>query len=321
VRPRTILSTSVFVSLLLVAGVCVPAAGPETTGVLKVNSDPEGATVEVDSGQKGITPTMLEVPAGLRKVRICRDGYVTQSQEVIISPDGIVRLQLKLMLSLIATVTERRGKDQAEMVLIPEGKFLRGVGEGSSEKTFLKVFWIDKHEVTNAQYARFMQEIGHRKPAYWEDPAFNQPSQPVVGVSWEDAISYARWAGKRLPSEVEWEKAARGVDGRIYPWGNAWGPDRCNSWGGQDGFEGPAPVGSFPSGASPYGVMDMAGNVWEWVADEPNHDASADVQSVRIGRGGSWANPPEGVKVISQAKGDTNLTDCIIGFRCALDGP
>ena len=174
--------------------------------------------------------------------------------------------------------------------------------------------------MTNGQYARFLQETNHPKPTYWEDPAFNQPSQPVVGVSWEDAISYARWAGKRLPSEAEWEKAARGVDGRIYPWGNTWGADCCNSTGAQDGFEGTAPVGSFPSGASPYGAMDMAGNVWEWVADEPSPDSPLEFRNVRIGKGGSWVNSQEGVKVSGRAKGDPKLADCIIGFRCAMDG-
>jgi formylglycine-generating enzyme required for sulfatase activity len=174
--------------------------------------------------------------------------------------------------------------------------------------------------VTNAQYARFIQGTGHEKSAYSEDPAFNQPNQPVVGVSWEDAASYARWAGKRLPTEAEWNKAAGGVDGRAYPWGNDWGPDHCNSTGSQDGFDGPAPVGSFPSGASPYGAMDMAGNVWEWVADEPVPAGSGDAQNVRYGKGGSWANGVEGVKITSQAKGQTGLTDCILGFRCAMDG-
>lgn len=207
----------------------------------------------------------------------------------------------------VAIRTERRGKDGAEMVLIPGGS-----------PSVRKSFWIDKHEVTNAQYRRFVEETGHPRPSYWEDPAFNQPDHPVVGVSWEDAVRYAQWAGKRLPTWAEWEKAAGAEDGRTYPWGEAWAPDRCNSVGGQDGFEGTAPVASFPSGASPYGVMDMAGNVWEWVADGPE-SSPTEGGTTRWGRGGSWANGPEGVRISARARGDPFLTDCIIGFRCAMD--
>jgi formylglycine-generating enzyme required for sulfatase activity len=287
--------------------------------MIKVETDPEGAKVEVDSGQKGVSPVILEVPAGERKVKISRDGYLSKSQEINLIADQVIRLQVKLSPSAaIAAVAEGRGKDLAEMVLISEGESRRG-SEVGSENRFLKAFWIDKFEVTNAQYARFVEEAGHRKPGYWEDPAFNQPAQPVVGVSWEDAKAYARWAGKRLLSEAEWEKAARGVDGRMYPWGDDWMADRCNSAGGQDGFEGPSPVGSFPSGASPYGVMDMAGNVWEWIADEPGPDAPPESKLLRIGKGGSWTNPRDGVQVTSRAKGELNLADCIIGFRCAMD--
>ena len=319
-RPGMKLVVGVFL-LFLICFFTLPslAAAPEGTAMIKVETNPEGAKVEVDSGQKGVSPVILEVPAGERKVKISRDGYLSKSQEINLIADQVIRLQVKLSPSAaIAAVAEGRGKDLAEMVLISEGESRRG-SEVGSENRFLKAFWIDKFEVTNAQYARFVEEAGHRKPGYWEDPAFNQPAQPVVGVSWEDAMAYARWAGKRLPSEAEWERAARGADGRTYPWGEDWMADRCNSTGGQDGFEGLAPVGSFPLGASPYGVMDMAGNVWEWVADEPSPDASSGSRLLRIGKGGSWANPPDQVKVISRAKGDSNLTDCIVGFRCAMD--
>ncbi|MDH7500503.1 MAG: SUMF1/EgtB/PvdO family nonheme iron enzyme [candidate division NC10 bacterium] len=275
-----------------------------------METEPQGASVEVDSGEKGLSPAILEVPAGPRKLKVSREGYQTQSLEVVVSVDGVARIQVKLSPTLSVGVrTERKGRDQAEMVWIPEG-------ESQASRSG---FWIDRYEVSNAQYARFLQETGHEKPAYWEDPKYNRPELPVVGVSWNDASAYARWAGKRLPTGAEWEKAAGGLDGRAYPWGDTWGADRCNSLGTQDGFEGPAPVGSFPLGASPYGVMDMAGNVWEWVAEEPKQDASAGAKDICIGRGGSWANPREGVTVISQARGNATLTDCIIGFRCAMD--
>jgi formylglycine-generating enzyme required for sulfatase activity len=295
----------------------------EQTGFLKVSTEPEGASIEVDSGQKGTTPVVLEVPVGARKVKLSKEGFLPHSEEVVVSADGVLRLQVKLSLSPLAsikTISEKRGKDGSEMVFVPGGKLLTEGGEGGSQKVSVKAFWIDKFEVTNAQYAKFLEETKHPKPAYWEDPAYNQSQQPVVGVRWEDAVAYARWVGKRLPSEVEWEKAARGPDGRIYPWGDTWSSDRCNSTGKQDGFEGPAPVGQFPSGASPYGVMDMVGNVWEWVGDEPAPDAPADSKDLRIGKGGSWANSSEQVKVTARARGDKTMADCILGFRCALDG-
>ena len=320
-RPGTILNVSVLLLLLsCLFGLPALAAAPEGVAMVKVETDPEGARVEVDSGQKGVSPVILEVPAGDRKVKISRDGYLAKSQEITVVADQVIRLQVKLSPSAaIATVTERRGRDLAAMILIPKEEFVGGPAGEAAEKAPLRAFWVDKFEVTHAQYARFIQETGHRKPGYWEDPAFNQPAQPVVGVSWEDAKAYARWAGKRLLSEAEWEKAARGVDGRMYPWGDDWMADRCNSAGGQDGFEGPSPVGSFPSGASPYGVMDMAGNVWEWIADEPGPDAPPESKLLRIGKGGSWTNPRDGVQVTSRAKGELNLADCIIGFRCAMD--
>jgi len=292
------------------------------TGFLKVSTEPEGASLEVDSGEKGVSPAILEVPAGPRKIKISKDGYRSESKEVVVAAEGVVRLQIKLSSSSASTsvsiVSERRGKDEAEMLRIPGGEFLQGLAEGASTKIFLKAFWIDKYEVTNAQYAQYMQETNRPKPAYWDDPAYNRPDLPVVGVRWEDASAYARWAGKRLPSETEWVKAAGGEDGRSYPWGSNWEAERCNSAGSQDAFEGPAPVGKFPLGASPYGVMDMAGNVWEWVAYEPSSVTSPD-PGTRIGKGGSWANSREQATISSKAKGNVTLADCIIGFRCAMD--
>jgi iron(II)-dependent oxidoreductase len=199
------------------------------------------------------------------------------------------------------------GQDGAEMILIPAGKFIMGSLKGEGEDNelpqhivFLDAFYIDKCEVTNTQYKKFMEATGHQAPYYWNDEKYNQPNQPVVGITWHDAVAYTKWAGKRLPTEAEWEKAARGTDGRIYPWGNEWDSSKGNSFTGGDGYQYTAPVGSFSNGASPYGVLDMAGNVWEWVADwyfedyysrsskrNPQGPASG---SWRVLRGGSWYN-------------------------------
>ena len=197
-------------------------------------------------------------------------------------------------------------KDGMEMVYVPAGEFILGSSDaqidafvkettGGKREGFpdqqpqcrvsLAGYWIGRTEVTNAQYARFVQETHRRAPRYW--PEGKVPSglerSPVVYVSWEDATAYCQWAGGRLPTELEWEKAARGTDGRLFPWGSDWDPRRCRSLETITGKvrsslqewtkshdrlrEGLSAVGSYPTGASPYGAMDMSGNVAEWCAD------------------------------------------------------
>ena len=125
-------------------------------------------------------------------------------------------------------------------------------------------FYMDKYEVANAQYRKFVQATGHRAPTYWDDDDFNQPNQPVVGVSWHDATAYAKWVGKRLPTEKEWEWAARGsLVGKEYPWGDQEPSSSRANYGSKVGK--PTAVGSYP--ANGYGLYDMAGNVYEWCQD------------------------------------------------------
>jgi serine/threonine-protein kinase len=161
-----------------------------------------------------------------------------------------------------------------EMVCVPAGEFLMGSADNDPEArddekpqhtVYLDAFWIDTTEVTNAQYRKCVEAGECEEPGYWDDSDLNAPDQPVVCVSWEDARDYAAWAGGRLPTEAEWEKAALGTEGRIYPWGNS--PPDCSkaNYAGCAGR--PVAVGSHPDGASPYGAQDLAGNVWEWVAD------------------------------------------------------
>jgi eukaryotic-like serine/threonine-protein kinase len=137
---------------------------------------------------------------------------------------------------------------------------------------FLDGFWIDRTEVTNGQYGQCVSEgectapgdtRSYTRSAYYGAVAFRD--HPVIWVNWKQAQAYCRWAGRRLPTEAQWEKAARGTDGRIYPWGNAWDASKLNSSDG--GVGDTTSVGQYPAGASPYGALDMAGNVWEWVAD------------------------------------------------------
>jgi len=171
-----------------------------------------------------------------------------------------------------------REKDGKEMVRVPAGRFLYGDDKREVE---LPEFWVDKAPVTNGEYARFVAETGHQPPEHWKGkiPPKKIANHPVVNVSRDDAAAYATWAGGRLPTEEEWEKAARGTDGREYPWGD-WAEGRCNSK--EAGIGGTTPVGQYsPQGDSPYGCQDCAGNVWEWTASE--HE-----QGAQVGRGGAF---------------------------------
>lgn len=170
-------------------------------------------------------------------------------------------------------------EEYPDMVFIPAGEFTMGenthydwtfllafnIYDGPEHTVYLDDYYIDKNEVTNEQYRKFVEETGRRMPRCWNDVRFNQPDQPVNGVTWEDAVAYATWAGKRLPTEAEWEKAARGTDGRLWPWGNTFDKEKCNAW--ESGIRRTTPLGSYEDGKSPYGCYNMAGNVWEWCAD------------------------------------------------------
>jgi formylglycine-generating enzyme required for sulfatase activity len=197
------------------------------------------------------------------------------------------------------------------MVYIPAGEFIMGSDEGDSDErpvhtVYLDAFHIDRTEVANAQYQACVEAGACDAPSnttYYDNSNYAQ--HPVVHVSWDDADAYCRWAGKRLPTEAEWEKAARGTDGRRYPWGNS-EPD-CNKANYNDCVGLTTEVGSYPAGASLYGVLDMAGNVWEWVADwyDPGYYSQSptrnppgpDSGELRVLRGGSWyRSTPSGIR-------------------------
>lgn len=213
----------------------------------------------------------------------------------------------------------------------------------------LKGFWMYRHEVTNKQFAKFVEDTWYRPECgdrwrYAAEPADNsaQPDHPVVGITWHDAMAYAKWAGGRLPTEAEWEAAARGSDARAFPWGNDWDPSRCNYAGkstafpwsekgtaADDRFIGTAPVGSFPSGASPFGALDMSGNVAEWCStvlrpypyapDAAREDTRPG--QLRVVRGGSWRDSPALLRCAHRrafAEDGARGSQAYIGFRVVI---
>jgi len=226
------------------------------------------------------------------------------------------------------------GQDGAPVVLVPAGEFTMGEGAGT-HKVSLDAFYIDKYEVTTTRYAKFLAATGRELPLRW-----NQVSQasdgerPVVGINWHDADAYCRWTGKRLPTEAEWEKAARGTDARKYPWGNEepsrslanYDSDGKRTW---QGYSTVSPVGAYESAKSPYSAHDMAGNVWEWVADwyDADYYKSSPDQNPkrpstgqhRVARGGSWFAGPTSLRSAGRDGVPPSRRSPSIGVRCAQD--
>ena len=231
-------------------------------------------------------------------------------------------------------------KDSVEMILIPEGTFLMGSDdEGAlppskpAHEVRLDEYWIDQYEVSNAQYAKCV-EAKHctepmdfssaTRPDYYTNPDY--ANYPVIHVTYYQATAYCTWAGKRLPTEAEWEKAARGTDSRLYPWGNRLPKDipaQVNQFSGGD----TVPVDSFPEGASPYGVYNMEGNVWEWCADQydPYYYSSSPAENPNAFTGGNdyvirgfaWSYPFSTLTIYTRNYSYILNHNYDLGFRCA----
>ncbi len=221
---------------------------------------------------------------------------------------------------------ERISRDLAHGELTPDARWF--AAEMPQHEVHVEKFYINKYEITNAQYKEFIQATDHPLPRHWEGGTYpeGKADHPVVYVSWEDADAYCKWAGKRLPTEIEWEKAARGAETRIWPWGDTFDVTKCNveSWEGS----GSRPVGSYPEGVSPYGVYDMAGNVWEWTGSwydaypGSTHTNPEFGKKLRVLRGGSWYHynslGPIGARCASRDRAVPQSVSYVAGFRCAI---
>jgi formylglycine-generating enzyme required for sulfatase activity len=222
----------------------------------------------------------------------------------------------------------------APMALVPAGEFTMGSNLADDEKpvhhVYLNAFYMDKYEVTVGQYAKYLEVTDMDEPPDWS--IMNQPQhqkRPVVNVDWEDAVKFCKWAGKRLPTEAEWEKAARGTDGRIYPWGNE-APTRLHANYGRKEWNNHlalVPVGSFEEGRSPYDIYDMAGNAWEWVSDWYDYDyyqnsprrnpIGPTAGESKVVRGGSWLYVPDFLRSAHRFAAQPTNRYFGYGFRCA----
>jgi len=264
-----------------------------------------------------------------------RNQSITQVGDTISLYVGLAAVLLAGTASLAAGANFPT--NDKDMVLIPKGEFTMGSNEHSDEaqhQVVLDAYHIDKFEASNARYKEFMNATGHPAPAYWDDPRLNKPNQPVVGVSWTDAITFCQWDGKRLPTEAEWERAAKGPSGdNHYPWGHNLDPKKAN-YGQNVGRT--MPIDSYPEGVSGFGVYNMAGNVFEWVQDwyDPKYyNASvalnpqgadkgynfANQGAVRVLRGGSWLAPATSLHTSHRFwnQPENNSYGVGLGFRCA----
>jgi len=253
---------------------------------------------------------------------------------LLISSRFLICLHLLAALSVAAQTAPpaaapvKNAVDGGEMIVIPAGTFNMGydAGQGDEQPTHpvtVSSFSLYKYEVTNEQYEAFCKATGHRRAAFADERRYSQPKQPVVGVTWDDASAYARWAGARLPTEAEWEYAARGTDGRLYPWGSSRPSSRRAQY---EQTTAAVAVGSFAEGVSPFGVHDMAGNAWEWVADyyaydyyrrSPAKDPTGPEQGQRrVLRGGNWGYPTE-LRATFRAYEKPGFSSMHVGFRCA----
>jgi formylglycine-generating enzyme required for sulfatase activity len=299
------------------------------------------ASIQQVLGLTVATLAQEEIPVWLRILR--EEGLEEPSLEEVPTAEEVV--------AEAADVLTISSPIHLELVRVPAGEFLMGSDpvkdkdaeddEQPQHRVYLSEFRIGKYPVTNAQYAAFVRATQHEAPEHWErgEVPSGKENNPAVYVSWHDAVAFCQWLSRetgktfRLPTEAEWEKAARGTDGWIYPWGNEWDEAKLNSEEAGPGDT--TPVGQYsPDGDSPYGAADMSGNVWEWCADwfngeEYQHRAKSTVRdpqgpkegASRVLRGGSFLNARSGVRCAVRSGFYPDLRSTLYGFRVVVVSP
>jgi len=292
--------------------------------------DSDNPAVGLLSDSTVVAPTFTPTVSGTYHFMLVVDDGKENS-----APDEVVVTVTAPLVEPVETLTVTTpAATTHELVLIPAGEFTMGMTAGQEQwlrdqgwwaewmanelparRVSLGEYYIDKYEVTNLQYQSFVAATGRDQPKFADVTDAMDARQPVVGINWYDATNYCAWAELRLPTGAEWEKAARGTDGRMFPWGNEFDCTRVNGPGSEcDGYDIAAPVGSFPEGTSPYGVMDMVGNVWERVANT-FEDGRGET------RGGSWHSPRPYLRASTRGISDLSYPGGLPhnGFRCARD--
>ena len=282
---------------------------------------------------RAVTPALAPAPAPPKPLvaenesKPTRKGHPPSSAGAVLKPAAAPHPPAEIL-----------GQDGAPMVLVPAGEFTMGSDEGDDDeqpihRVVLDSFYLDTFEVTNGRFAKFVAAIQSEPPwgfADQETPVVHA-DRPVRWVNWMEALGYCLWAGKRLPTEAEWEKAARGTDGRTYPWGNDPPTAAHAVFGLTEGAETVSPIGNRNPGSSPYGVHDLAGNLYEWVTDwyddafytqhAPSNPRGPGEGTTKVQRGGSYINSPYRLRAAFRTTGDPTEHDPHVGFRCAHDAP
>lgn len=281
-------------------------------GTLNVLSRPTGGTIRINNvPQTQKTPAQFKLSPGEYLITVSAPGFLEEHQKIELTPNDEKSITLVL----------KEGDTPPGMVLVPAGEFIMGENERAPDeapkrKIYLSAFYIDKYEVTNEEFKKVFPE--HTFPK-------GQERLPVTGISWDQANSYCIRVGKRLPTEAEWEKAARGEDGREYPWGNEFSSDYCNTK--ESNSDMPKQIGTYIRGVSPYGCFDMAGNVYEWTADwyqryEGNKSIKKEYgQIYRVLRGGSFATDKFDARCARRHFDRMDAVRADYGCRCVKDIP
>ncbi len=326
-RPnRKLLYVGGAVSILMFVALVMPHNRPVAGSV----SSTPGAELTVDNRRWGLIPaggTMHgRLERGSHTARLTLRNYETVEATLEVKSSPPWQLQAPLKPLKAPEPAARLELPSGNMLLVPAGEFIYGK---DNRRGTLPAFYMDQTEVTNAAYRKFCEATARPNPpnpAWDRDYFLSKGGYPVVNVTWDDAVAFAQWAGKRLPAELEWEKAARGTDGRIYPWGAEFDAGKANLGVTKPGGPAsPMPVGSFPGGASPGGMLDMAGNVWEWVADAYGTAAGMGPEDRVLKGGGFRRGSAPGANTEAAAFfhefGPRAARADSVGFRCARDIP